>query len=418
MRGFRFGVLLVLGVVAVAGFSVRAQGFGNAFQKKKVVLVRKLPPTGHIEGSSFVVKVSGAVGGDVTQALQSTVESLIISNDSRLHSVMPPDKPDATITCQVTTYSQSQATETQPAVTVGKKTYPAQSSVHEKGLITVTFNAQDTRGNRSIAAGTVTAKFDQQYPVQSTQPTKLNSLSGVGGILSHIPQKPAAGADEASTDKPPTPAELRDLLVKNISYQIASHLVDTSEQVPVNLAVGGGLDEADKLMEQQLWSRALEQLETMTPFSSPEQDAYRLYNLGVVNEAMGYAAEDVQKARKELQEASIDYGKAIDAKPDEKYFLQPQNRIDTALAYYKTLGDRAAANAQLASAPKTAAADVLTNADVIAMVGAKLDQGNIIDTIQHSAANFDLSAKGKIDLAKGGVSNAIITAMIQKARGQ
>jgi hypothetical protein len=417
----RLGILLafLLGVVATPGVTARAQNFGGAFQHKKIMLVRKLPPTGHIDGSSFKVQVSGGPG-DVDQALQSTIESLIIGNDSRLHTVMSPtDKPDAMITCQVTSYSQQSATETQAGVTLGKMTVPSQSFIHEKGLMTVTFNAQDLRASKSIAANTVTGKFDQQYPIQSAAPSKVNSVAGMAGILSHIQPKPAAGGDEASANKPPTPIELRDMLVKNISYQIVSHLVNTSEQVPVDLAVGGGLDDADKLMDQKLWTRALENLETMTPFGQPAQDAYRLYNLGVVNEALGYQAEDVTRARKYLQEASIDYGKAIDAKPDEKNFLQPQTRIDTALAYYKTLGDQAAASAQVASAAKTPAADVLTNADVIAMVAAKLDQGNIIDTIKTSSAvNFDLSAHGQIDLAKGNVNSVIITAMKQKARGQ
>jgi hypothetical protein len=417
----RLGILLafLLGVVANPTVTVRAQSFGGPFQRKKIVLVRKLPPTGHIDGSSFKVQVTGGPG-DVEQALQATIESLIISNDSRLHSVMSPtDKPDAMITCQVTSYSLQQATETQAGVTFGKTTTPSQSFIHVKDLMTVTFNAQDVRASKSIAANTVTGKFDQQYPIQSAQPAKVNSLAGMGGLLSHLPQKPAAGGDEASANKPPTPIEQRDLLVKNISYQIVSHLVNTSEQVPVDLAGGGGLDDADRLMDQKLWTRALEGLETMTPFAQPAQDAYRLYDLGVVNEALGYQAEDVIQARKYLQEASIDYGKAIDAKPDEKNFLQPQTRIDTALAYYKTLGDQAAASAQAASSVKAPVADALTNADIIAMVAAKLDQANIIDTIKTSSAvNFDLTAKGQIDLAKGNVNNAIITAMKQKARGQ
>ena len=204
-----------------------------------------------------------------------------------------------------------------------------------------------------------------------------------------------------------------------MATEIASNLVNTSEQVDVNLAVGSGLDEADKLMDQKLWTRALEGLETMAPFPQPEQDAYRLYDLGVVNEALGYQAEDVTQARKYLQEASIDYGKAIDAKPDEKNFLQPQTRIDTALAHYKTLGDQAAQVASAAAAPKAPAADALTNADVIAMVAAKLDQGNILDTIKTAGAvNFDLSAKGQINLAKSNVNGTIIAAMKTKARGQ
>ena len=214
---------------------------------------------------------------------------------------------------------------------------------------------------------------------------------------------------------------MKNWLIQTTALAIASHLVNTSEQVQVLLAAGGGLDEADKLMAQKLWSRALEQLETMPPFPQPEQDAYRLYDLGVVNEALGYQAEDVAKARKDLQEAAIDYGKAIDGKPGEKNFLQPQTRIDTALAHYKTLGDQMAqtASAAAARASAPAAADVLTNADVISMVAAKLDEANIVDTIQHSSAvNFDLSAKGQIDLAKGNVNGRIIAAMKQKARAQ
>src|SRR5580698_5588558 len=94
----RLGILLVLllGIAATCTVTMRAQSFGGAFQRKKIVLVRKLPPTGHIDGSTFTVKVSGpGIPGDVAQVLQSTVESLMISNDSRLRSVT--DHPDATI---------------------------------------------------------------------------------------------------------------------------------------------------------------------------------------------------------------------------------------------------------------------------------------------------------------------------------
>ena len=140
----------------------------------------------------------------------------------------------------------------------------------------------------------------------------------------------------------------------------------------------------------------------------------------MVNEALAYQAEDVTKAKRFLQEAAIDYGKAIDAKPSEKGFLGPQTRIDTALAHYKVLGDQMAASAAASNASSNAAAgDTLTNEDVISMVGAKLDDANIIDTIQHaSSVKFDLSAKGQIDLAKNGVKGTIIAAMKQRSRAQ
>ena len=67
------------------------------------------------------------------------------------------------------------------------------------------------------------------------------------------------------------------------------------------------------------------------------EDAYRLYDIGVAYEAMGYAADDDKAAMKFLDQASINYGKAIDSNPAEKYFLEPQKRIETALAHYEKL---------------------------------------------------------------------------------
>jgi hypothetical protein len=223
--------------------------------------------------------------------------------------------------------------------------------------------------------------------------------------------------------------------------------VNTTERVEVVLAKGKGLDDANKLAEEKLWTRALEQLETMKPFDQKEEDAYRLYNIGVVNEALAYEAEDLKKARTYLQEASIDYGKAIDAKPTEKYFLQPQTRIDTALAHYKMLGEQPAkvetasvktgtkspapaastvsthtstSSSHASSKPPAAsqpAADALTNAQVISMVQAKLDEANIVDNIRHaSSVNFDLSVAGQVNLSKSGVNGNILMAMKQRAR--
>jgi hypothetical protein len=424
----RLGNLLVVLLLAVAipSATVSAQSFGGTFQRKKIVLVRKLPPAGHIDGSSFTVKVTGVnVPGDVTAVLESTIESIIVANDPRLRSVTPQEKPDAVVNVQVIGFSQPPPQNTQSAgMSFNKKPAPPVTTSHVTGLMKANFNAQDVKRGHSIAANTVTIKYDQEFilPQPATTTSKVPSF---GSIISaaHIPTRAPSATDKSGpsdeADQPPTPVELRDWLVQNTAMGIASLLVNTTEQVQVNLAVGGGLDDADRLMDQKLWTRALEGLETMNPFPSPDQDAYRLYDLGVVNEALGYSAEDVTKASKYLQEASIDYGKAIDAKPAEKNFLQPQTRIDTALAHYKTLGEQATRTEQMQTAAAAPAADALTNADVISMVAAKLDEANILDTIKTATAvNFDLSAHGQIELAKGNVNGRIIAAMKAKTRGQ
>jgi hypothetical protein len=401
---------------------MHAQNFGSlVINRKKIVLQRKLPPTGHIEGTTFNVVVEAkGMEADLATDLKSTLESLLIRDDSRLRN--EDTHPEMVITCRITSYATPQPQPTQQAVLAPGAKGGMKNEAMERvtGVLTVSFQARD-RAGKSLAADNVTAKFDQEYSASGAQ-------QGITHSITHTMSHLTKGGQE--DDTPPTAAELHNRLIQDAAQQIAAHLVNTTEQVEVYLAKGGGLDEAVKLMDEKLWSRALEQLETMKPFATPEDDAYRLYDLGVVNEAMAYESEDIQKARKDLQEASINYGKAIDGKPTEKYFLQPQTRIDTALAHYKVLGEQkspassADASTRMASTSSKAAKvapaeadDALTNDEVISMVAAKLDEANVIDTINHAkSVNFDLSAQGQVDLAKSGVSGHIITAMKTRAR--
>jgi hypothetical protein len=423
----RLGRKLFLGVLVglpVAGGAptMHAQNFGSLIvNRKKIVLQRKLPPTGHIEGTTFNVVVTAAgLQQDLPTDLKSTLESLLIRDDSRLRT--EDSRPDTVISCRITSYAQPQPQFTSQAVLAPGAKGGLQNEPMERvtAVLTVSFQAKDRSGH-SLAADNVTAKFDQEYSASGAQQGMLHSMTHT---VTHLTK---GGSDD---DTPPTAVELHDRLIQQAAVQIASHLVNTTEEVDVYLAKGSGLDAADKLMEDKLWSRALEQLETMKPFPTPEEDAYRLYDLGVVNEAMGYAADDVKSARKDLQEASIDYGKAIDAKPTEKYFLQPQNRIDTALAHYKILGEQKAPVESAASRTRTpsqsavttkaapgAPADEMTNDQVMAMASAGLDEANIIDTIKHAkAVNFDLSVQGQVDLSKARVTGPVITAMKARAR--
>jgi hypothetical protein len=427
-------------IVSSSALPARAQNFGGSMGRKKLTLQRKLPPTGHIDGTTIkVMATAKGFQADIGPDLASTLEALLIRNDSRLRS--EDTHPDTLITCQVTTYAQPPAQTTmQPGVQIGKTPAKATPLVRVTGILTVSFEAKDTRTGRNLSADTVTAKFDQEYNSGGAQ------QPGFAASFKHLGDQITKGKQE--DDKIPTAAELHSRLIQDAAQQIASHLVTTTEHVEALLAKGGGLDDANKLAEEKLWTRALEQLETMTPFPQKDQDAYRLYNIGVMNEALAYEAEDVKKARTYLQEASIDYGKAIDAKPTEKYFLQPQTRIDTALAHYKTIGEQAAAakaapvKAEVSkpAAPVTSAgtvatkpsapapsgkpatssappADALTNDQVIAMVQAKLDQANILDNIRHAGAvNFDLSVAGQVNLSKNGVNGQILMAMKQRAR--
>lgn len=427
-------VLIVAGFVALSlSPMLWGQNFGSAFTKKKIMLERKLPPTGHIDGTGIKVVVNAVgVQGDIAPTLKSDLENILLRNDPRLHA--EDVHPDTIITCTVTSYAQPAPVRTaQQGVSFDKKKpAPPQYIERVTATITVGFKAA-SRSGRSIAADNVKANYDRQFNVTSNtgQSTGVNSIfHSIGSAAGHV--KPSS--PEQQEDTPPTPIELHDRMIQDAAMQIASHLVNTTEQVTVNLARGGALDEPNKLLEGKLYARALEALEVTPPFSTPEEDSYRLYNIGVANEALAYSSEDVTKARTYLQQAAINYGKAIDAKPTEKYFLEPQNRIDTALAHYKVLSDDAKSSHVATAAPAPAKSvsspaatsdpsadppsDALTNDQVIEMVSAHMDEGNIIDNIQHAPdVHFDLSVQGQVYLSQHGVSGRVLMAMKTRARG-
>ena len=433
-----------------------AQGFGST--KKKITLHRKLPPIAHLDGTAINVQVTGhSVQPDVVSALRDMLEAELLKDDHRLRS---DDKhPDSVVICTITEYSPPQAqTSTQSTYVPGSKKPQQQSVTRYSGILKVAYQAKDAHSGRTLDSDNVTAKYDDEF-------NQYGSTSGgVTGTLSHTWDKLRHGKLEP--DKPPTTAELRDVLMSDVVSQIASRLVNTEEPVEVLLA-RGKLDDANKLAESDLWTRNLEALETMTPFPSKEDDAYRLYNVGVAYEALAYASEDPRAARKYLDEAAINYGKAIDDKPAEKYFMQPQNRIDTAIAHYKTLsgqsktvaaadtgtkssanddtttksasntssstasktkststksassgtGSTTVAKSMVAPPPKKPSGPPLTNDQIIQMVKAGVDEDNIIDTIRSAGAvNFDLSVDGQVKLAQNGVKGKVLTAMKTKAR--
>ncbi|HZQ43488.1 MAG TPA: hypothetical protein VFA99_09560 [Acidobacteriaceae bacterium] len=412
------------------------QNFGSplALTRKRIVLERKLPPTGHIDGTGIKVVVNGVgVGADVAATLKSTLEDILLRNDPRLRG--EDAHPDTIITCTIMSYAQPAPTRTQQSTVSLDKKKPAQPEYTERvtGMLTVGFKAASRTGH-TIAADNVKSNYDRDFTVSANGNTNTGFTSSIFHSVSSATSHITKGSNN-SEEQPPTPIELRDKLLQDAAMQIASNLVNTTEQVTVNLARGGGLDEPVKLMENRLYSRALEALSMMQPFPAPEEDAYRLYDIGVANEALAYTAEDVNKARTFLQQAAINYGKAIDAKPTEKNFLEPQNRIDTALAHYKSLSEEAKTPAVETTSARTSPSrtvsdtstahpaadppsDAMTNDQVIEMVAAHIDEGNIIDDIQHAPeVHFDLSVQGQVYLSQHGVNGRLLSAMKTRERG-
>ena len=407
---------MVIAAVGMGLPSIIPEGPGFGTPKTKVYLQRKLPALVHLTGSTFRVKVAGRESQvDLSRDLSAQLETELMKADSHLRADQA--NPSIVISCQITDYSHPQPTVTQrPNLAAGKNGPKTLPYMRITGALSVAFQARTPSG-QTQASNNITAKYDEEFDSAGN-----DASHGVMGTMSSAWHRITGGASSEDLN-PPTEPELRAKLLSQAVRQIAQHLVNTNETVEVYLAKGKKqLDAGNKQAEAGLWQRALETYETTPQLTKPTDDAYRLYDIGVAYEALAYAAEDEKSAMKFLDEAAINYGKATDAKPAEKYFLEPQKRIETAIAHYKDLEEQKRPHvvaAEAVSESKPVASTVqpkgLTNAQVVAMVKSGMEDDTIIQAVRAAkAASFDLSAGAQEELASNGVSTPIIAAM--KAR--
>jgi tetratricopeptide (TPR) repeat protein len=327
-------------VLTLTASLAHAQGFTGGITsgktKKKVVLRRKLPSAIRLTATSFAVKATAhdKNQADVAQSLSDVLETELLKNDHRLH--VEKNSPDFVVSCTITHYeipAPQSFVRNEVVVQKGHSLEEPKKLYKVTGTLDVAYQAKD-RSGKTLDSDNFTAQYSRDFEEGTNQATDKSMTSKIVDPFKHV-----AGKKTDDSAAPPTPIELRHQLVQQIVTDISTRLVSTEQAVDVYLA-RGNLDSANKLAESGLWSRYLENLETMTPLANPHDDAYRLYNIGVAYEALGYQSEDRAAAKKFLEQASIYYGKAIDGKPDEKFFLEPQTRIETAVAYYKKLEGR------------------------------------------------------------------------------
>jgi hypothetical protein len=413
-------ICALLSIGLLAATLADAQSFGTLAFKDKVTLVRKLPAAVHLSGATIKVKVTGHDDQrDLIHDLEGLLETELLKDDPELR--VDQSSAATIISCQITSFAHPQPTvTTRPSMAVGKTPSKPQTFTRITGELGVAFQARSSSGP-TLASDNVHAKYDNVFDSNGN-----TTSNGIKGTMSSAWGKLKGGAGSEDLN-PPTDAELRSKLIQDAVRQIAEHVVNTKETIEILLArEKGALDDGDKQAQAGLWQRALESYETAKPNPKPQDDAYRLYNIGVAYEALAYAAEDEKTAMKYLDEAAIDYGKAVDAKPAEKYFLDPQKRIETAIAHYKMLEEQknqkaAPAAVAKAEAPRqpsqsqAAAKKALSNAQVVAMVKAGMEDDTVASTIRSAhAVNFDLSASGQQELTSSGVSAKVLAAM--KAR--
>jgi hypothetical protein len=325
MRG-----LLLIGLIVWYPASLPGQGFGKL--KKTIVLERKLPAAVTLPGNAFDVKVTAEKPQDpcgklAADRLQSMVETNLIRFNSQLE--LNPDKPDTVIGLRVQICNAVAKPEYNTLLSGKSKGQQQPSGVKVNGRLEMRYEAR-TRAGRFVDVEPIDVKYDHEFDQVS------NTISEAKKILGKIPRPGARRKNDEGEDEPRTMEDVVEILVDRAAQRVAARLVNTNERVEIMLA-RGALDQNNRYADAGQWTRFVEELETMPPLPHLEDDAYRLYNIGVGDEALGYKADSPASARRYFEQAVIQYRKAGEANPQEKYFIEPVNRIEIALEHYKQL---------------------------------------------------------------------------------
>lgn len=368
---------------------------------------RKLPPVIQFTGTTFSISVTShdPKYAELAGKLKDLLETELLKDNDKLRA--DANSTELAISCIVTNFSVPPPTQfTRNEVVMEKGKQLEQPVQYNKitGSLEVSYQAKDPRANRVLDADNVTASYSEDFEAGTNQ----QAGKSLGAKVAD-PFKRMAGKKTEDSSGPPNPTELREDLIHKAIHEIASRITATNEPVEIMLAQGK-LDKANKTAEHGLWSRYLEELERMPPFPNAKDDAYRLYNIGVAYEALAYQTEDRKAAKGFLQEAAINYGKAVDAKREEKYFLEPQKRIETAMAYYRKIEGQQKAVAA-ANAPPPATEPASADADrsgrgATKIPGTKPRSKNATDPRGASSTAKANNSNGTVAGNSAGTSNA------------
>ena len=428
--------LLLLSLCINLSSTAYGQFSGMLGSKMDVMLKRKNQPQVYIMDPTISVRVKSMVAtqSDYSRQMASILESELISRDDRLKP--DPNNPETIISCDITRLESEDKWELRHT-RESRKTGERQEWNDKKKKYETKPVYQEVEVTRNYKV--VTGAINVSYQVKSVRT----------GLVLDSDTFPVNYQQEfLDGNNAPSSSDVDNLLIRKVVYSIIPRLVTTEESVKVLLAQKD-LKDISRLGEAGLWQKMVEALEMMQPFKDTKKESYRLYNIGLGYEALAYQAEDLATTRKFLDKSSALYNQAIEMKPDEKYFREPQKRIESAILQYKKIEDQRIAYAkakalkeqeeamrQRPEPPKVVAdnrgskditksegqqpikADSpngdrpLTNQDVINMASNGLDEANLVAAIkQATSVKFDLRPDAILNLLHNKVSNTVIANM-------
>ena len=387
---------------------------GILAESTEIMLFPAKPPSLLLPAGKFQVDVKNQSTGPVRllSRLDDAITTQIAENDSRLQ--VAEGKPEIQIVATLTEWTLARRRGTRYV-----------SETRQIGTKQVT----DSKGNK---------KTEPIYEYGRNKPTVIDE--GAAAVRLEVRRGTQVLADETARftylddrlveEGPRSTTEVEDTMLDRTAQRAAGLVTPAREPVRVLLARSDDVDKLNDLARARKWNDWRAALQETRPHRDPKRDAYRLHNLGVAHEALAYEATTDDETQQLITAAASLVQQAIAARKDEKYFTEAFSRISAnGLGYTRlrtmraSLGLRQSAPTPAPSTPAASARPAapspggapMTNADVIDLRKAGLDDDNLIAAIRDAGAvTFDLSPAGLKALLTAKVSNRVITVMRER----
>jgi hypothetical protein len=384
--------------------SASAQGFGS--HKMKMFLYPKQPPRVFPPSAKFIVQLhpQAIINQQNLRQIQKSLEKTLAGYDLRFNSVVA--KPDIIISCVIpelnafstyeTHYTLEQgdlSAEVDIKSPIGSTLQPYRLTVLE-GHLTVNYSAREAATGKTLDADTLKLDFKQGYE-----------------------------------RNPPQITDLYNLLIDNLAHMVASRFVPDFHSVEVPLAKGK-LKHASELLQKGCWNSAIDELHSLPQFIKADEEAFRLYTLGIAYEGLAYETPYLNPTRDYLEKALRYYEEAKRHQATEATFQTSSNRVVKLLNEYRRIEifirayEKSEHQKELETSiinkiqTRHGKAGFINNNTIISMVKSALPEKEVIESIANVRSRyFDLSPQGMSALTKAGVKAQVIDAMRQSMRG-
>jgi hypothetical protein len=377
------------------------QGFGSGLLGRhlSVDLTRKMPSLISFSGSTVRLKITVAAQGTVPRQYADILRTRLtaeVFKDSRI--VEEARTPDTVIEATITDLSATTRTQQRSVLNDRFQSVPQSNRVLE-GLIVLSYRTLDGRTMKGLDSGNLRFRVVQEFTPKGEPYREL---------FGRKQNEPFSAM--------PTREMVNQHLIDGMVWSIARRIVPSNQTTTVPMPMGK-LESASRLGVASRWGAMIEALEKMPAFTSPAEEAFRQYGLGVANEALAYQETDDRQQQDFLAKAALGYKNAIRLNAGEEAFRTAQDRLATysppepsAVARPSTSADR--------STPRSAPdASAFTNQDVIKLAAEKFSDDFILDAIGTARkVDFDVSTTAVIALKRAGVSEKVIKAMRDRIR--